>query len=280
MKEIQHSDIVDWIPIRPEATYKNLLGHVLCIGGSSEMGGAIMMSSQAAVYSGAGLVTVSTHQSNKTALHTRLPEAMFTDINDPTALAQAVKRADTILIGPGLGDSPTGQAIVLNVLDLVTSDQVLVMDADALNIYSKYPQELKAKATIMTPHLGEWERLTGLNSREQNPKDNLEKANELGVIAVVKSHQTQVYTNGEVYFNPAGNPAMSTGGMGDTLAGMIAAFIYQYQSIDKAVLSAVYLHSYIGDLLGVDQYVVLPTDIIEKIPYVMRNLVNEKLENK
>ena len=91
------------IPKRKVLTHKGDYGRILLIGGNQNMGGSIMMAARACVYSGGGLTTVATHNTNHTALHSRCPEAMVSDINDIKRLTKLIDNADSILIGPGLG---------------------------------------------------------------------------------------------------------------------------------------------------------------------------------
>lgn len=110
----------------------------------------------------------------------------------------------------------------------------------------------------------------GLAVSQQEPNANTKIQQKIGGTIVLKSNRTEVYVEDAVWKNTVGNPAMATGGMGDTLAGMIVGFTAQFKDQEKAVLSAVFLHSKIGDELAAKQYVVLPTQIIEQIPSTMK----------
>lgn len=99
---------------------------------------------------------------------------------------------------------------------------------------------------------------------------------------MLKSHRTEIYTTNEQYRNPLGTPAMATGGMGDTLAGMITGFLAQFPDKEAAICAAVYLHSQIGEELGKKRYVVLPTEISQQIPRFMKlaENINKKTKGK
>ena len=108
------------MPTRNPNSYKGSYGSVLLVGGNENMGGAIILAASAAVYSGAGLVTVATHPSNKSALHARLPEAMFVDMTDTNALKQHVEPVDIIVLGPGLGRGEISKNVLQTVYHSVS----------------------------------------------------------------------------------------------------------------------------------------------------------------
>lgn len=282
MELITRDKVRDWIPVRAEDTYKNRLGHVLCIGGDDEKGGAIILAATACVYSGAGLVTVATDKVNRSALHARLPEAMFVDRSDRSRVTELIQQVDVILIGPGLGVTDAASELLHHVLGHVTAEQIVVLDADALTIVSQHRHWLAAAVArlIYTPHVGEWRRLSdqAMAAHELSHDELLTFAHQLKGTLVLKGAPTQVVTQTICYRNTTGNPSQAIGGMGDTLAGMIASFVAQSPSeqIDAATLSAVYLHSAIADELAQTHYVTLPTMISQRLPLAMRQLITEK----
>ncbi|ETY74639.1 NAD(P)H-hydrate dehydratase [Lactiplantibacillus fabifermentans] len=254
---------------RPADSYKGTYGRILLIGGNPHFGGAIIMAATAATYSGAGLVTVATDASNFTSLHAQLPEAMVLDYHDTDYLSELLTDMDVIVIGPGLGTDDDAQAILLTVLQNVQPQQRLVIDGSAITLMASGSFDFPAAEIVVTPHQMEWQRLSGLTIADQTPTANHLAQQDLGVIAVVKAHHTTVYTDDQVWFNPGGTPAMATGGMGDTLAGMVGGFAAQFPDFTNAILSAVYLHSAIADDLAQKQYVVLPHQISRLIPVYM-----------
>lgn len=259
------------IPTREKQSYKGDYGKILCIGGSVKMAGAITLSAKAALYSGAGLVTVATHPENFSVVHSACLEIMCTDYTDFDELKSHIEQSDTILIGPGLGRSRFSKDLFEMILQSVSDEQNFIIDADGLYFLSQmnYNDVSLPAKTILTPHLGEWERLTGITPSKQTESKNKSCQHKLGATIVLKSHQTIVYSDEFIYQNTVGNPGMAVGGMGDTLAGMIAGLVKQCEFPITGVASAVYLHSYIGDLLYKDQYVALPSQIIEQIPTIM-----------
>lgn len=270
MDKITREKVEGFIPKRKKESYKGTYGRVLFVGGNQQMGGAIILSASAGVYSGAGLVTVATDLSNQSALHARLPEAMFLSMHDLKKLKETVDTMDVIVAGPGLGRDERSLEVLKAVYASVEEDQILLLDGDAIYLHVNEDLPKPQAQLVFTPHLGEWRTLTGLSIDEQYLETNHAKARELEAIVVLKKSRTEVYYGDEVWQNTAGNPAMATGGMGDTLAGMTAGFLAQFSNQKHAVLSAVFLHSYIADELARNQYVTLPTDIIRQIPFTMK----------
>jgi len=276
MEKITKDKVRAFIPTRERDSYKGSYGRILFVGGNENMGGAIILAASAAVYSGAGLVTVATHPSNKAALHARLPEAMFVDMTDTQQLRHYVESMDMIVLGPGLGRNEESLAILQTVYETVKSYQYLLVDGDGIYLHVNESVPEPDATLILTPHLGEWRTLTNLAPDDQFDDVNLGYAKQLNAIVVLKKARTEVYCDDEVWENTTGNPSMATGGMGDTLAGMIGGFIPQFDSVKHAVLSAVYLHSYIADDLSLTHYVTLPTAIIQEIPRVMKEFSTDK----
>lgn len=262
---------------RPADSYKGNYGRVLLIGGNQNFGGAIIMAATAATYSGAGLVTVATDPQNFASLHARLPEAMVMDVHQTDYLLELLAGMDVIVIGPGLGTTAFADQLLTTVLNAVHAPQRLVLDGSALTLLAADPRPLPATPIVVTPHQMEWQRLSGIKIADQTPTVNHQAQQKLGVTAVVKAHHTTIYTNEHVWFNPGGTPAMATGGMGDTLAGMVGGFVGQFSDFTDAILSAVYLHSAIADDLATTRYVVLPHQISALIPKYMHDFSTGKI---
>ena len=270
MKEINRETIQGMIPKRSKDSYKADYGRVLVIGGNEDMGGAIILTASAAVYSGAGLVTVATAKVNHAALHARLPEAMVIDMYNKDRLLKQLSTATVIVIGPGMGLSAESLALLKSVLETVTKEQRLIIDGSAITLMAKNNLKTPVAKTTYTPHLGEWQKISRLKPAEQNETLNIQARKELKANVVLKQSRTEIYFLDDVWKNSAGNPAMATGGMGDTLAGMIAGCSAQFKNYRFAIITAVFLHSKLGDDLAKKQYVVLPSQIIESIPFAMK----------
>lgn len=272
MKQLTRNLVSEWLPKRDHNTYKNKMGHVLCIGGNKNMGGAITLSAGAALYSGAGLVTVATDPNNLYALHGRYPEAMFVNMFDSKALNSHIQKADVIIIGPGLGRFEDSLSVFRNTIESVNENQWLIIDGDGLTLLMNEEISLPTAQVVLTPHLGEWKTLTGIEPPADNSDDNFDEIKRLQASLVLKKERTEIYIDDEIWENTAGNPSMATGGMGDTLTGIIGSFLGQFENKKEALLSAVYVHSAVADELAKTHYVTLPTQIIQHIPIFMKNL--------
>ncbi|MBP2621305.1 NAD(P)H-hydrate dehydratase [Streptococcus panodentis] len=284
MKQIGQELLQKVITSRPLNSHKGDYGRLLLIGGTYPYGGAIIMAALAAVRSGAGLVTAATDRENIAALHSRLPEAMAFDLRETDRLFEQMARADVVLIGPGLAEGDFEKALLSKLLQEAGEDQVLIVDGGAISLFSQAALSFLKAQAIFTPHQKEWERLSGLPVAEQTEAANRAAVNAfpLGTILVQKKHGTAIYQSGssESWQLTAGGPYQATGGMGDTLAGMIAAFAGQFkeQSLLDRVAAATLLHSVIADALSREAYVVLPTDISREIPRWMKLLCEEKTD--
>ena len=276
MTEITEAILKKVITKRSSDTHKGDYGRILLIGGSENYGGAIIMSTSGAVNSGAGLTAVATHPVNLTALHARLPEAMFIDWRD-AKLANLIKNMDVVVCGPGLGMSDLAKQIMVILRRCTSEKQTVVLDASALDLISEDKSLLPTNAghLILTPHQMEWQRLSQIRIPFQTDSANIDALNQLipdsNAALVLKSNHTHVYDGkGQVFVNPLGNPGMATGGLGDTLAGIIGGFVAQFGPNIDTVLAAVYIHSMAGDLINKDNYVVKPTEVSKVLPKLMK----------
>ena len=276
MTEITEAILKKVITKRSSDTHKGDYGRILLIGGGENYGGAIIMSTSGAVNSGAGLTAVATHPVNLTALHARLPEAMFIDWRD-AKLANLIKNMDVVVCGPGLGMSDLAKQIMVILRRCTSEKQTVVLDASALDLISQDKQLLPTNAghLILTPHQMEWQRLSQIRIPFQTDSANIDALNQLipdsNAMLVLKSNHTHIYDGkGQVFVNPLGNPGMATGGMGDTLAGIIGGFVAQFGPSADTVLAAVYIHSLAGDLINKDNYVVKPTEVSKVLPKLMK----------
>lgn len=272
MKQITKQLVQSWVPTRAKDVYKGQLGHVLCIGGNHQMGGAIILAASAALYSGAGLVSVASDPVNLHALHSRVPEVMFLDMYDEEELLHYLSKVDTVVIGPGLGRGQQALAVFTNVMTSLQTFQSVIIDADAIYLYKHYLKHASKAKQIFTPHLGEWEVLSGLSKEQEKPSLNKIEQDKLASTIVLKKSRTEIYFDNEVWQNTTGNPSMATGGMGDTLAGIIAGLLGQFSNKNTAVLSGVFLHGLTADWLSNEHYVTLPQEVICQLPQTMKAL--------
>ena len=242
---------------RQSDSYKGDYGRLLLIGGTYPYGGAIIMAALAAVHSGAGLVTVAT---------------------DRELLAEQIAKAGLILLGPGLKDNDLGTHLVQLVFNRVQPHQVLILDGGAISVYTRLALPLPQAQLVFTPHQKEWEAMSGLAIGEQGEEATRLALSQLppASILVQKGPQTKIWQQGQadIYQLTVGGPYQATGGMGDTLAGMIAGFAGQFSQVGlyERVVVASHLHSAIAEDLSKKSYVVLPTAISRKIPKWMKKI--------
>ena len=237
-----------------------------------------MMAAIAAVHSGAGLVTVATDQENIPALHSQLPEAMAFAVTDQELLTEQIAKAGVILLGPGLKDNDLGTHLVQLVFDRVQPHQVLILDGGAISLYTRLALPLPQAHLVFTPHQKEWEAMSGIAIGDQGEETTRLALSQLppASILVQKGPQTKIWQQGQTdyYQLTVGGPYQATGGMGDTLAGMIAGFAGQFPQVGlyERMAVATSLHSAIADDLSKEAYVVLPTSISKEIPKWMREI--------
>ena len=250
------------LPPRKSNTQKGNYGRVFILAGSAGMSGACVLASQAAIRSGAGLVTAGVPKSILLPLSKRFTEVMmkpFPETSSGTLSVKAskpisdfLKTQNVLAVGPGLSGNPETQALVRKVA--TACKKPMVIDADGLNaLVGKVNLLSKLKApAILTPHPGEFVRLFG----GKIPKTETERtsrarliAKKFKVILVLKGHRTVVASpSGDVFINPTGNPGMATGGSGDVLTGVIAALLGQRLKPFDAARIGVYVHGLAGDL--------------------------------
>lgn len=230
---------------RARTAHKGQFGHVLVIGGQPGMSGAARLAAEAALRCGAGLVSVATDPSHAQLLNAGRPELMGHAVASAAELQPLLGRATTLVIGPGLGQSPWGQQLLSAVWDCPLP---MIIDADALNLLAQAPRQ--CDHWILTPHPGEAARLLG-QSVQEIQADRVAAAIELqhryGGVVVLKGAGTLVADRGQLRLCAAGNPGMASGGMGDVLSGVIAALCAQGLALADAAAVAVLLHGLAGD---------------------------------
>jgi NAD(P)H-hydrate epimerase len=253
--------------VQPRASdaHKGDFGHVLVVAGSLGKSGAAHLAAMGALRSGAGLVTVACPRSVVPIVAALGAEYMTEPLAEqdghvaPSALNRLLELpADVIAVGPGLGPGEGTRRVVRGLIE--RSGVPLVLDADALNAFSGQADALQGRDgldIVITPHPGEMARLAGA-STEEVQKDRIGTAREFAVRhhlhVVLKGHRTIVASpEGRVGVNLTGNPGMATGGTGDVLTGMIAAWLAQLLDAESAARLAVYLHGHAGDLSEADE---------------------------
>lgn len=258
---LDHEALARWMLPRRRNTHKGESGHVLCIGGDEGSGGAIALCAEAALRTGAGLVSVATRPAHVAALLSRRPEAMVRAVEATDDLALLLERARVIALGPGLGQGEWGRALFQQAL---RSGRSLVLDADALNLLALSPPSLDD--AMLTPHPGEAARLLACTAADVQ-RDRFAAARAIAerhaCVVVLKGAGTVVACPGEPpRVIDAGNPGMAVGGMGDVLTGVIAALRAQGLSAFDAASAGALLHALAGDAAAWDgQRGLLPSDL-------------------
>ncbi len=275
------------LPKRADDANKCDCGRVFIVAGSEGMTGAATLTAYSALRCGSGLVTVGTPESERQILACKLTEAMTVGLPQKNGvismeatgkILEYAKKANSMVIGPGIGKSKDIFDIICAVLE--NFEGTLIIDADGINAISRNIDILKKKRcrVVLTPHAGEMERLTGIKAQEiQKDRGNIAKdfAARFGVCVVLKGKETVIAgEDGNVTINPTGNCGMATGGAGDVLAGVISAFAAQGKgAYDAAVLGA-YVHGMAGDIAKEDKgiYGLIAGDVVKCLPYAIKCL--------
>ncbi len=262
------------LPKRKRDTHKGDYGRLLIIAGSKDLFGASYLCSSGALRSGAGLITLKSCSYVTGKMHTMLPEIMSKDVSDRKDILSSSpldgKGFDCMAIGPGLGTADETKTAIEG---LISSDIPKVLDADALNIISSYSLSM-GKKTVLTPHPGEFSRLTGLGmeSIKSDPvKAAKEYAREKGVILLLKGATTVVTDGTDTYLVTSGTPAMAKGGSGDVLTGVISSFIAQGLPLMEAAYAGAFLCGKAAEkaVKNTGEYSFTPRDTVRYLRYVL-----------
>jgi hydroxyethylthiazole kinase-like uncharacterized protein yjeF len=267
---------------RPRGGHKGTFGHVLVVGGSRGKTGAPSMAGMAALRAGAGLVTVASAESAIAQIAGHAPELM-TEALAETPKGSIAINADldrlaegktVIAMGPGMGRDPGIKELVQSAV--AAYPQPMVLDADSLMPQAFEVAPPEGRIRVLTPHPGEMARLTGLSTADVQ-KDRAGAAREYatsrGVTLVLKGQRTVIaFSDGRVWINPTGTPALGTGGTGDILTGMISGLLAQFPDRpEQCVAAAVYLGGLAAEIgvrdLGEKSFVA--TDILTYLPRAM-----------
>lgn len=234
------------LPPRRRTSHKGDFGHVLIVGGGQGMPGAVRLAGEAALRSGAGLVSVATDPQHAALLVATRPELMSYGIDSADDLRPLLERATVVAFGPGLGRSEWAGRLVEALRD---HDLPSVWDADALNWLAEAPEFREQR--IITPHPGEAGRLLGIstsNVQADRRQALADLRGRYGGVAVLKGSGTLVSaSSGVPWLCTAGNPGMAAPGMGDVLTGIIAALLAQGLSLEDAAAVGVTVHARAGD---------------------------------
>ncbi len=284
---VEPEDIYKNLPYKKKNIHKYSAGKVFTIAGSGKLPGAAVLASKSALRSGAGASILAFPKSVRKLVHKNLTEVIVDAYEDNAgehflakvipSLKKRIEWADVLAIGPGLGrDEETSEAA----FKLIKSagSKFLVIDADAIFAISKKYKGLNLKKAVLTPHLGEFSILIGVD-QEEIKKDVLKYGKEFvkgtGSYLVLKGAPTIIFLpSGEALVNSTGNPGMAKFGTGDVLTGVISGLLAQLKDMETSVITGVYLHSLAADLLikKFTEYSYTATDIMDNFPNAVKFL--------
>ena len=278
---LKFKDICSMLPDRRIDAHKGDFGKILLLCGSVGYTGAATLAAMGALRTGAGLVYLGVPSSIYNIVATKLSVPIVFPLPDVDGKisAEAIDvigplfpKMDAVLIGPGLGLSSETEEFVVSVLKAYK--KTIVLDADGITLVAKHKNVLRDRTgqTILTPHEGEFLRLSGLETINNRKLCAINIARDLNSIVVLKGHRT-VITDGELtYLNTTGNPGMAVGGSGDVLAGVITSLTGQGLGPLDAAACGAWLHGAAGDICArrIGQYGMLPTDLLRVLPRLMK----------
>ena len=271
---VEASDVLSALVPRSISTHKGSAGRVLVIAGSPGKIGAALLAAQGALRAGAGLVTIAALPETAALLDQRVLEVMTARI-DPNRIEDSLDelsaKVDALAIGPGLGLDSSARRIAEHVALRVPKTKVL--DADAISHFAGRAEALRGAAgeLVLTPHAGEMARIVGGSAEavEADRFGTLARAVALtGSVVLLKGHRTLIGAPEErVAINVTGSAVLATGGSGDVLTGILAAF-GALLDIRRAAYVAAYVHGLAGErrsLQGIDRGV-LAHEIADEVP--------------
>lgn len=290
---VEETDVWNALPVRPVDAHKHSVGKIFILAGSRGLTGAALLSSRSAMRAGAGAVVLGVPSAVLATVARRTLEVMPLELDSTSqgtvaltaidAVEEKISWADVVLVGPGLSQHPETQELARRVIS--RSAKSMVVDADGLNALvdnRSILRKRKGGRIVLTPHVGEFARLTKIPSTEiERNKVELgrEYAQKNNVVLVLKGAPTIVADpSGKVFVNPTGNPGMATAGSGDVLAGIIAALIGQGNDVLQAAVNGAYVHGAAGDFARekMGEMGMVASDILAMVPSALKTLQKGK----
>ncbi|MBS1514331.1 MAG: NAD(P)H-hydrate dehydratase [Bacteroidetes bacterium] len=286
--EVQEQDVRKIIPLRNINSHKYSTGKVFVLAGSKGLTGAAYLCSQSALISGCGAVMLGIPDSLNTILARKLTEVMTLPLNETAEhtlalssckkIQEKIKWCDALLIGPGIAKNDETTGLISNVIS--ENDIPIVLDADGLSAFKNLKLNRRKNKIILTPHLGEFANLLDVSIDEL--KNNLynysvDYAKKKNVILVLKGSPSITTDGKQFYINSTGNPALSTAGSGDVLAGIIASLYSRTKNAIDSAIAGVYVHGKSADLLcgkSKNNFTYKASDIVKIIPHAVSSILN------
>jgi len=295
-------ELVTYYPIPKKDSHKGDNGRVLVIGGGPYIG-APALSAFAALRTGSDLVFVVTPKKAAKAITSFSPllikpeelakeiakfspNLIVGELNDYEILTPEdieiienyIPKIDSVVIGPGLGSNKkTKDAVEKIILKCAKRGKSLVIDADAIQVVGKKPEIIKYTETVITPHAGEFKELTNTkldDKLEHRKKKEEEWSKKLGVTILLKGPIDIISDGKQTKLNDIHNPAMTVGGTGDVLAGIIGGLLSKGVESFNAARIGAFLNGYAGNFAFKNKsYGLIATDIIEEIPNVLKKFL-------
>jgi len=277
-------EFVTYYPVPLKHSHKGDNGRVLIIGGGPYTG-APALSGMAALRTGCDLVFIATPKKSSATIADYSPNLIVKELSGDTMITEdieilddLIKKCDSVVIGPGLGKNPETERAAIEVIKRINERKIpAVIDADGILPLANYSNELYNSPTVVTPHAGEFETLTGLKISE-NIDERLSVVkhwtNKIGISVFLKGH-VDILTDGQrAKFNDIHNQAMTVGGTGDVLAGIIGSLLSKGVDPYNSIRMAAFINGCAGNkVFETKSYGLLPTDIIEEIPNILSKYI-------
>jgi len=257
------------LPARSTDTHKKAVGSLLLVAGGPGMAGAAVLAARAAFRAGAGLVRVCSHAGNREIVQGAVPEAIWVDGSDASALRAALQQSDALAVGPGLGTDAAAATLVADAL--AASSCPVVLDADALNLAAGGRFDLstvaRARPTLITPHPGEMARLLGAPAKGADPASTARAAvARFGCAVLLKGAPSLVAApETPLLVDTQSSSDLAVAGMGDALTGVVGALLAQGLEPRLAGAVGLYLTGRAARLAGRGRALV-PSDVIRHLP--------------
>lgn len=280
-------DVFASLPLRKEGSHKGQNGMVLVVGGSLEYSGAPVLSSRAALRTGADLVITCIPESIARSVRSDSPNMIvhsfpgdYLEPNHIPDILELLKKFDSMIVGPGLSENPSSQKFVKELLKKIPKEKPVIIDADALKAIKNNLDLIKNKPYVLTPHQGEFKILfgDGLPKVWQKKQEFVKEIAEKNSTTILVKGKYDIISNGvHCKVNRTGHEGMTVGGTGDVLAGILGALSAVNPNLFRVACASSYIAGKAGEIAAEDfGNSLLATDVIEKIPEVILSIKNKE----